>query len=243
MGISSAGHWRYYVSAITPVKEMTSHHRLDRWLPDRTFYNFTAFIIGDRRIFCNVVRRICKLQNCERAGRVYIYCFNSCVLHHAALLAGKAMTSANPDPTFHILRASNRRSSHSSETILRLRPYWTLHNFRASRSGDRRILCSSGTSYSGFLSSKAVKWSVGKNVKRPVGMHCMVITRDRIFRWKPYKLIFHLFWHFWGKKFFLPFLAKNHFFCWIWGKFWWFPPKTGRNCIWHWSKKICFCCS
>ena len=37
-------------------------------------------------------------------------------------------------------------------------------------------------------------------------------TRDRIFRWKPYKLIFHLFWHFWGKKIILPFLAKNHFF-------------------------------
>ena len=35
------------------------------------------------------------------------------------------------------------------------------HNFRASRSGDRRFLCSWGTSYDGFLSSEIVKGFVG----------------------------------------------------------------------------------
>ena len=35
------------------------------------------------------------------------------------------------------------------------------HNFRASRSGDRQMLCSSGTSCDGFWSSKIVKGFVG----------------------------------------------------------------------------------
>ena len=43
--------------------------------------------------------------------------------------------------------------------------YWfpdeLFHNFRASRSGDRRVLCYSGTSCDGFWSSEIVKGFVG----------------------------------------------------------------------------------
>ena len=38
------------------------------------------------------------------------------------------------------------------------------HNFRALRSGDRQILCSSRRPYDGFKSSKIVKGSVGQNI-------------------------------------------------------------------------------
>ena len=39
--------------------------------------------------------------------------------------------------------------------------YRPFHNFRASRSGNRRILLTSRTSFDGFRSSKIVKGSVG----------------------------------------------------------------------------------
>ena len=41
------------------------------------------------------------------------------------------------------------------------RPDRLFHNFRASRSGNRRILCSSETSIDGFLDYNIVKGSVG----------------------------------------------------------------------------------
>ena len=44
-------------------------------------------------------------------------------------------------------------------------PDRTFHNFSASKSGDLRMVCSSGMSYDGFLSSKVVKGSVGWNIK------------------------------------------------------------------------------
>ena len=46
--------------------------------------------------------------------------------------------------------------------IVRSGPDQHFHNFRASWSGDRPNLCSSGTSFDGFWSSKFVKRSVGE---------------------------------------------------------------------------------
>ena len=42
---------------------------------------------------------------------------------------------------------------------------WSSLNFRSSRSEYRRIICSSGTSYDGFWSSKIVKGSVGPKTR------------------------------------------------------------------------------
>ena len=60
---------------------------------------------------------------------------------------------------FHNFRASksiDRRVSCSSK------PDEPFHNFRASRSGDQRVLCTSRTSCYGFWSSKIVKGFVGR---------------------------------------------------------------------------------
>ena len=54
----------------------------------------------------------------------------------------------------------------------------------------------------------ARQFSIGK--KNPKLRN--IITRDRISRWKSYKLIFHLFCHFWGKKYFAIFNEKSLFY-------------------------------
>ena len=56
------------------------------------------------------------------------------------------------------------------------------HNFRAPRSGDRRILCSSGESCDGFLSTEVAKKSVGY-------LDC-ILLRSRIGE-KPFHFFFY----------------------------------------------------
>ena len=112
--------------------------------PDETFPNVRATPSGDRRILCCpvIVRRIFKLQSCERVRRAFFRIDNGFLN-----IEKKIESNMLPAP-----------STFWPPPLL---PSRLFHKSLASKSGDWWILCSSETSCDGFWSSAVVKGLVG----------------------------------------------------------------------------------
>ena len=101
--------------------------------------------------------RIQKFQSCERVDRVYSHLSTHIQMCQAWVNWQKLDSKAiSPFPTYSIARPTLHTRRIPDEPF---------HNFRASRSGDRQILFSSGTSCDGFWSSKIGKKFVWYSLK------------------------------------------------------------------------------